>query len=51
MRGGAGMQKIVRFAPATGGAVLDGSMAGWESCEAVRFQADDKQTVEVPLPV
>jgi hypothetical protein len=26
--------------------VLDGSMAGWESCEPVRFQADDKQTVE-----
>ncbi|MGD0898128.1 MAG: hypothetical protein ABR915_09860, partial [Thermoguttaceae bacterium] len=47
MRGNAGVQKIVRFAPATGGAVLDGSMAGWESCEPVQFQADDRQTVEV----
>ncbi len=47
MRGNAGIQKIARFAPATGGAVLDGSMAGWESCEPVRFQADDEQTVEV----
>lgn len=47
VRGHVGTQKIVRFAPATGGAVLDGSMTGWESCEPVRFQADDKQTVEV----
>ena len=38
---------IARFAPAIGGAVLDGSLTGWESCEPVRFQADDKQTVEV----
>lgn len=49
MRGNAGVQKIARFAPATGGAVLDGSMAGWESCEPVRFQADQRQTVEVRM--
>ncbi len=47
MRGFAGIQRIVRFAPATGGAVLDGSLAGWESCDPVHFQADDQQTVEV----
>jgi hypothetical protein len=47
MRGNAGIQKVARFAPATGGAVLDGSMAGWESCEPVRFQADKDRTVEV----
>jgi hypothetical protein len=38
---------VARFAPATGGAVFDGSMAGWESCEPVRFQADKDRTVEV----
>ena len=47
MRGKAGLQKVFRFAPATGGAVLDGAMAGWESCEPVRFQADKERTVEV----
>lgn len=47
LRGGAGMAKVARFAPAIGGAVLDGSMAGWESSEPVRFQADKDQTVEV----
>jgi hypothetical protein len=47
MRGNAGIQRVVRFAPATGGAVLDGSLAGWESCEPVRFQADKDHTVEV----
>ncbi len=47
LRGGAGQARVARFAPALGGAVLDGSMAGWESCDAVRFQADTDQTVEV----
>jgi len=47
LRGGAGAAKVVRFAPALGGAVLDGSLSGWESCEPVRFQADGDQTVEV----
>ena len=47
LRGNAGAQKIARFAPATGGAVLDGSLTGWESCEPVQFQAADNQTVEV----
>jgi hypothetical protein len=39
--------RLVRFAPALGGAVLDGSMAGWESCPPVQFQADKDQSVEV----
>ncbi|MEI7832323.1 MAG: hypothetical protein WCJ56_03890 [bacterium] len=47
VRGGAGSAKIARFTPALGGAVLDGSMAGWESTEPVNFQADKDQTVEV----
>ena len=47
LRGGAGAAKLARFAPALGGAVLDGSMLGWESCDPVRFQADNDQTVEV----
>ena len=47
VRGGAGMAKLARFAPAIGGASLDGSLGGWESCEPVRFQADKQQTVEV----
>ncbi|HEY3323478.1 MAG TPA: hypothetical protein VGP72_23695 [Planctomycetota bacterium] len=47
LRGGAGAAKVARFSPALGGAVLDGSMTGWESCEPVRFQADKEQTVEV----
>ena len=47
MRGGAGAAKLARFAPALGGAVLDGSMSGWESCDPISFQADKEQTVEV----
>ncbi|HUW35642.1 MAG TPA: hypothetical protein VM223_28860, partial [Planctomycetota bacterium] len=47
LRGGAGAARLARFAPALGGAVLDGSLAGWESCDPVRFQADKDQTVEV----
>lgn len=49
LRGGAGAARVARFAPALGGAVLDGSPAGWESCEPVRFQADKDQSVEVRL--
>jgi hypothetical protein len=47
VRGGAGAAKLARFAPALGGASLDGSMGGWESCEPIRFEADKEQTVEV----
>jgi len=47
LRGGAGAAKVARFAPALGGAVLDGSLSGWESCEPVRFQADKDQSVEL----
>lgn len=47
LRGGAGTAKLARFAPALGGPALDGSLRGWESCEPVRFQADDNQSVEV----
>jgi hypothetical protein len=47
VRGGAGAARVVRFAPALGGAALDGSLAGWESCEPVNFAADKEQTVEV----
>lgn len=57
LRGGAGTAKLARFAPALGGANLDGSLSGWESCEPVRFEAAKEQTVEVrclydtePLP-
>ena len=47
VRGGAGAAHVARFAPALGGASLDGSMSGWESCEPVNFSADKDQTVEV----
>ncbi len=47
MRGGAGAARLARFAPALGGAVLDGSMSGWESCDPITFQADKQQTIEV----
>ena len=47
VRGGPGAAHVARFAPALGGARLDGSMAGWESCEPVAFSADKEQTVEV----
>jgi hypothetical protein len=47
MRGGAGSARLARFAPALGGANLDGSLLGWESCEPIRFAADKEQTVEV----
>ena len=47
MRGGAGAAHIARFVPALGGAVLDGSMSGWESTAPITFQADKDQTMEV----
>ncbi|HZK80816.1 MAG TPA: hypothetical protein VFC46_07110, partial [Humisphaera sp.] len=47
VRGGAGAAHVARFAPALGGAALDGSMSGWESCEPVAFSAGKEQTVEV----
>jgi len=46
-RGGAGVAKVARFSPATGAVALDGTMAGWESCEPVKFQAGKDQSVEV----
>jgi hypothetical protein len=47
VRGGAGAAHVARFAPALGGVALDGSLAGWESCEPVIFSADKEHTVEV----
>jgi hypothetical protein len=47
LRGGAGSAKVARFSPALGGAVLDGSMTGWESVEPVRFASGKNRTVEV----
>ena len=47
LRGGAGTAKLARFAPALGGAAMDGSLDGWESCEPVQFAADKDQAVEV----
>ncbi len=49
VRGGAGSAKLARFAPATGGANLDGTLRGWESCDPVRFSADQERTVEARL--
>lgn len=49
VRGGAGTARLARIAPAIGGANLDGSMRGWESCDPVRFAADKDRTVEVRL--
>jgi len=47
IRGGAGTAKLARFSPALGGAVLDGSMTGWETCEPVKYGSDKDQAVEV----
>jgi hypothetical protein len=49
VRGGAGKAKLARLAPAIGGANLDGTLPGWESCDPVRFAADDDHSVEVRL--
>ena len=38
---------VARFAPALGGAVLDGSLTGWESTLPIEFQADKDHSVEV----
>jgi hypothetical protein len=47
LRGGAGAAKFARVSPALGGAVMDGSMSGWESAQPVTFEAAKDQTVEV----
>jgi len=47
VRGGAGAARLARFAPAFGGVQHDGSLAGWEQCDPVTFQADGERTVEV----
>ena len=47
LRGGAGKALVARFAPALGGAVMDGSLTGWESCDPIKFEAESNQTVEV----
>ena len=49
LRGGAGSARLARFAPATGGANLDTTLAGWESCDPVTFAADGERKVEVRL--
>ncbi len=47
LRGGAGVAKVARFAPALGDVAMDGSMRGWEASEPVVFQSDKDHTVEV----
>lgn len=49
VRGGPGASHVARFSPALGGASVDGSMAGWESCQPVLLSADNDQNVEVRL--
>jgi hypothetical protein len=49
VRGGAGTARLARFAPATGGANLDGTLSGWESCDPVRLAADGDRTIEARL--
>lgn len=49
LRGGAGKALVADVSPALGGAVLDGSRAGWEACLPVRFQADKDHTVEARM--
>ena len=47
IRGGAGAAKVARFQPMPGGGpALDGSPAGWEGCEPMRF-GDARAKVEV----
>ena len=45
LRGGVGKARVARFAPALGGAELDGSLVGWESATPVAFSSKEK-TVE-----
>jgi hypothetical protein len=47
LRGGAGVARLARFAPALGGVALDGSPAGWESAPAAIFSSSKEKTVEV----
>ena len=47
IRGGAGTAKVARFAAALGEPAMDGTLAGWESCEPVMFSADKEHSVEV----
>lgn len=47
VRGGAGAARLARFAPALGDVATDGSLAGWESCEPIKFQSSAEQSVEV----
>ena len=47
VRGGPGAASFGRFSPALGGVSLDDSMAGWESCEPIRFESNATHTVEV----
>ena len=47
IRGGAGAAKVARFQPMPGdGPALDGSLAGWESCEPITF-GDNRAKAEV----
>ncbi|WP_269523331.1 hypothetical protein [Coraliomargarita parva] len=47
LRGGAGKTNIAPFAPAVGGAALDGSLLGWESVSPVSYETGEDQGVEV----
>jgi hypothetical protein len=48
LRGGADQAVAATFSPATGGdPALDGSMDGWDATAPIRFQGDEKRTVEV----
>ena len=51
LRGGAGAAKFARFSPGLGEPAFDGSLAGWESCEPVTFQAENDSTRGSALPV
>jgi hypothetical protein len=46
LRGGAGKAQVAQFAPAVGGAALDGSMDGWDQADAVQFGPSKEQNVE-----
>ncbi len=48
VRGGAAEARVAQFYPSPGGGpALDGSMRGWEACNAVQFHSGPSQTVEV----
>ncbi|MGE9297298.1 MAG: hypothetical protein ACQKBV_13530, partial [Puniceicoccales bacterium] len=47
VRGGAGKAKVASFAPAVGGAALDGSMRGWEDVAPVIYGTSEDQQVTV----